>query len=81
MLWGPKCSGSDFGRQRQAISAFCLIFPMGEKLKKKKKPHKTQDRRGLVIRTSTHKIFCGGDTNIQSIINEYVKNARVCFFF
>lgn len=54
---------------------------MGEKLKKKKKPHKTQDRRGLVIRTSTHKIFCGGDTNIQSIINEYVKNARVCFFF
>lgn len=34
MLWGPKCSGSDFGRQRQAISAFCLIFPMGEKLKK-----------------------------------------------
>lgn len=78
MLWEQKCSGSYFRRQRQAINAFCLIFPMGEKLKKHTK---TQDRRGLVIRTSTHKIFLWGDTNIQSVANEYMKNARVSFFF
>lgn len=43
---GTRCSGSDLGRQRQAINAFCLILPMGEKLKKHTHQDTRQERAG-----------------------------------